>query len=74
MNLSASDIRKIYKAGQQGKRIVIGGVRKTRNVEQGFVGGDGRFHPIRASSDYDSSRAGDDDTWEPPKKTKRRKR
>lgn len=34
--------------------------RVRRNIEMGFFGGDGRFHPIRASSDYSRKRAGDD--------------
>lgn len=46
--------------------------RKTRNIKAGFYDEDGEFHPIRASSDYSPTRAGD----KPPKKrsTARRRR
>lgn len=33
--------------------------RKTRNIKAGFYDEEGIFHPIRASSDYSPSRAGD---------------
>lgn len=32
---------------------------RVKNIEQGFTDSQGRFHPIRASSDYDPVRAGD---------------
>lgn len=44
--------------------------RKARNIMAGFYDEDGEFHPIRASSDYDPSRAGDSR----PKRTKRKTR
>jgi hypothetical protein len=34
--------------------------RRSRNIQVGFWGGDGRFHPIRRSIDYDEDRAGDE--------------
>jgi len=32
---------------------------RVKNIERGFQDSQGRFHPIRASSDYDPIRAGD---------------
>jgi hypothetical protein len=32
---------------------------RIKNIERGFQDSQGRFHPIRASSDYDPIRAGD---------------
>jgi hypothetical protein len=43
------------KAVANGRRMVK---RHMKNIEQGFYAG-GIFHPIRGSSDYDSSRAGE---------------
>jgi hypothetical protein len=37
-------------------------MRLKQNIEQGFYSG-GVFHPIRASADYDTARAGDDYDW-----------
>lgn len=46
-----------------------------RNITAGFYDEDGIFHPIRASRDYDSARAGDRPRATKSKsKTKRRKR
>ena len=41
------------RAGKVARRV-----KRRRNIQQGFYSG-GVFHPIRASSDYDSSRGGD---------------
>jgi len=43
--------------------------RKRRNIEMGFYDPQGRFHPIRASSDYDEEEVG----FHLPKRKKRKK-
>lgn len=42
--------------------------KKKRNVAAGFYDEDGYFHPIRASFDYDSHRAGEGRKKNPRKK------
>ena len=32
---------------------------RVKNVQEGFIDGQGAFHPIRASSDYSAKRAGE---------------
>lgn len=48
-------------AGRSLSRVPKGSYKKTRrkNVEQGFYDGNGVFHPIRASADYDAGAAGE---------------
>jgi hypothetical protein len=46
---------------------------RVQNVQQGFVGPNGVFHPIRASADYDPSRAGEVKKRAKAKKAKGRK-
>ena len=45
-----------------------GGIKSRQNVAAGFHDSEGRFHPIRASFDYDPSRTG-----EAPKRKKKKK-
>jgi len=46
--------------------------KKARNVAQGFFDGNGVFHPIRSSSDYDAGTAGE--TGKKPIRTRSKKR
>lgn len=46
--------------------------KKVRNVAQGFFDGNGVFHPIRSSSDYDAGTAGE--TGKKPIRTRSKKR
>lgn len=46
--------------------------KKARNVAQGFFDGNGVFHPIRSSADYDSGTAGE--TGKKPIRTRSKKR
>lgn len=46
--------------------------KRRRNVEQGFYDGNGVFHPIRASHDYDGKTAGE--TGGKPRRTRSKKR
>ena len=46
--------------------------KKARNVAQGFFDGNGVFHPIRSSSDYDGGKAGE--TGKKPVRTRSKKR
>ena len=48
--------------------------RTKRNIEQGFVDSSGRFHPIRASSDYDEDEVGERVNYSRKKKRNPRKR
>lgn len=52
---------------------IAGDTRRPRkNVAQGFFDGNGVFHPIRSSSDYDNNRAGE--TGKKPIRTRSKKR
>lgn len=53
-------------------RKLLKRLKRRSNVEQGFYDRKGRFHPIRASSDYSGSRAGEG--RKRSKKARRRKR
>lgn len=43
---------------------------RVKNIKAGFYDGQGRFHPIRAASDYDPDRVGESERWlDPPDPT-----
>lgn len=48
-----------YKLDRATGTVFTTRARNPRNVSQGFFDGNGVFHPIRSSADYDSGRAGE---------------